>query len=88
MAALSDYFRVTAERVNFDELRESALRNAYCSGSGIVYTYWDERIPTGSTPICPGGCRSGGTSPARCSISKMCISGIRISRSFRNSPIS
>lgn len=47
MAALSDYFRVTAERVNFDELRESALRNAYCSGSGIVYTYWDERIPTG-----------------------------------------
>lgn len=33
--------------MNFDELRESALRNAYCSGSGIVYTYWDERIPTG-----------------------------------------
>ena len=47
MTALSDYFRVTAERVKFDELRENALHNAYCSGSGIIYTYWDERIPTG-----------------------------------------
>lgn len=47
MTALSDYFRTTAERVKLDELRETALRNAYCSGTGILYTYWDERVPTG-----------------------------------------
>lgn len=47
MAALSDYFRATAERVKLDDIRETALRNAYCSGTGVVYTYWDERIPTG-----------------------------------------
>lgn len=47
MSALSDYFRATAERVNFEGLRERALQNAYVSGTGLVYTYWDERIPTG-----------------------------------------
>lgn len=47
MSALSDYFRATAERVKFDGIRERALQNAYVSGTGIVYTYWDERIPTG-----------------------------------------
>lgn len=47
MSALSDYFRVTAERVKFDRLREEALRNAYCSGTGIMYTWWDESIRTG-----------------------------------------
>lgn len=47
MGAMSDYFRVTAERVGFDSLKESALRNAYCSGTGILYTYWDDRVRTG-----------------------------------------
>ena len=58
MSSLSDYFRVTAERVKFDDLKETALRNAYQSGTGILYTYWDDRIRTGlyadesqSTPI-------------------------------------
>lgn len=44
---LSDYFRTTAERVKFDSKKETALRNAYISGTGICYTYWDERINTG-----------------------------------------
>jgi len=47
MSALSDYYHVTSERVKFDDVREQALHNAYCSGTGIVYTYWDERIQTG-----------------------------------------
>ena len=47
MSALSDYFRVTAERVKFDDLKELALRNAYTSGTGILYTYWDDSILTG-----------------------------------------
>lgn len=58
MSALSDYFKTTAERVKLDDLREQALRNAYISGTGVLYTYWDPRIRTGlyadeahSTPI-------------------------------------
>ncbi len=47
MSALSDYFRTTAERVDLDGLRDRALQNAYTTGTGILYTYWDERIPTG-----------------------------------------
>lgn len=47
MAALSDYFKTTAERVKLDDLKEQALRGAYISGTGVLYTYWDDRIPTG-----------------------------------------
>ena len=47
MSALSDYFKTTAERVKFDAKKEKALRNAYISGTGIAYTYWDENIVTG-----------------------------------------
>lgn len=47
MSALTDYFRTTAERVKLDDLKEQALRNAYISGTGVVYTYWDDRINTG-----------------------------------------
>ncbi len=47
MSALSDYFRVTAERVGLESIKEKALRNAYMFGTGIVYTYWDERVKTG-----------------------------------------
>lgn len=46
-SALSDYFRVTAERVNFTDLKDRVLRDAYITGTGVLYTYWDERIPTG-----------------------------------------
>lgn len=44
---LSDYFKTTAERVKFDSKKEVLLRNAYISGTGIAYTYWDPRIKTG-----------------------------------------
>lgn len=47
MTALSDYFKTTAERVKFDDLKEQALRNAYVSGTGVLYTYWDDKIRTG-----------------------------------------
>lgn len=47
MSALSDYFRVTAERVKLDDLKEQTLRNAYVTGTGVLYTYWDESISTG-----------------------------------------
>lgn len=47
MSVLSDYFRTTAERVKFDSLKEKALRNAYISGTGIAFTYWDGQIKTG-----------------------------------------
>lgn len=46
-SVLSDYFRTTAERVKFDSKKEKALRNAYISGTGIAYTYWDSQIETG-----------------------------------------
>lgn len=47
MGALSDYFKVTAERLKFNSIKEQALRNAYISGTAIVYTYWDSDIKTG-----------------------------------------
>ena len=47
MTALSDYFKTTAERLKFDDLKEQALRNAYVSGTGVLYTYWDDKIRTG-----------------------------------------
>lgn len=45
--ALSDYFRATAERVRFDTKKEELLRNAFISGTGIAYTYWDPDCTTG-----------------------------------------
>lgn len=47
MSALSDYQRVTAERLKFNDLCEQALRNSYVSGTGIIYTYWDDKVRTG-----------------------------------------
>ena len=47
MSILSDYFGTTAERVKFDAKKEKALRNAYITGTGIAYTYWDDQIETG-----------------------------------------
>ena len=45
--AMSDYFRITAERVKFDYKKEMALRNCYVSGTTVAYTYWDSSIKTG-----------------------------------------
>lgn len=47
MTALSDYFQITAARVGLEELKETVLRNAYQTGTGLLYAYWDDRIPTG-----------------------------------------
>lgn len=45
--ALTDYFGTTAQRLKLDDLKQRVLRNAYISGTGVLYTYWDDRIRTG-----------------------------------------
>lgn len=45
--ALSKYQKTCAERVQFNIKNEQLLRNAYISGTGIAYTYWDNDIDTG-----------------------------------------
>ncbi len=47
MNALSDYFKITAERLKYDDKKDQMLRNAYISGTGVLYTYWDSSIRTG-----------------------------------------
>lgn len=47
-SALSDYHKVTAERVHLDSLLYKALKDSYISGSGIIYTYWKGDINTGT----------------------------------------
>jgi hypothetical protein len=45
--ALSDYFKTTAERLKFDDKKDKVIKNAYITGTGILYTYWDSDISTG-----------------------------------------
>ncbi len=47
MNALTDYFKITAERLKYDDKKDQMLKNAYISGTGILYTYWDSSIRTG-----------------------------------------
>lgn len=47
MSALSDYFSATAQRVRLEEQKERVLRDAYVSGMGFLYTYWDANAKTG-----------------------------------------
>ncbi len=47
MNALSEYFTATANRLDFEEYKERILRDAYVSGMGFLYTYWDPDIRTG-----------------------------------------
>ncbi len=58
-SALGEYFHTTAHRLGLDGLKARALRNAYLSGTGVLYTYWDDTVRTGlyadharRTPIC------------------------------------
>ena len=44
---LSDGYDLTAERVRLDALNERLLRNAFVTGSGVLYTYWDPDVKTG-----------------------------------------
>ena len=57
--ALTDYFSTTSRRLGLDTLGRHALRNAYVTGTGVLYTYWDDRVRTGlyadasrTKPIC------------------------------------
>lgn len=45
--ALSDHFAATAERLKFDDLKQRVMLDAYITGTGILYTYWDDRLDTG-----------------------------------------
>lgn len=45
--ALSRYHAATAHRVGLAEILDRALRNAYISGTGAVYTYFDPELKTG-----------------------------------------
>ena len=47
MSALNNYQRTTAQRLGFNNLAERALKNSFTSGTGILYTYWDDTINTG-----------------------------------------
>lgn len=45
--AFGKYFDTTAERLNFGSLQEKVLRNSYVTGTGVLYTYWDDTVQTG-----------------------------------------
>lgn len=47
MRLLTSYAASTMERLRFDSLAFELLKNAYISGTGIMYTYWDETAKTG-----------------------------------------
>ncbi len=47
MAALSEYFTATANRLRLEEHKEQVLRDAYIGGTGFLYTYWDADVQTG-----------------------------------------
>ncbi len=46
-AAFGKYFNTTAERLNFSDLQEKIMRNSYITGTGVLYTYWDDTVQTG-----------------------------------------
>ncbi len=45
--AFRKYFDVTAERLSFNVLQEKLLKNAFVTGTGVLYTYWDPTAKTG-----------------------------------------
>ncbi len=47
LKAFANYQKVTAERVKFSFLTERILRNAYITGTSVLYTYWNPDIATG-----------------------------------------
>ncbi len=48
MTNLSNYFKVSGERVNLESLSSLIVRNAYISGTSLLYTYWDSEVPSGT----------------------------------------
>lgn len=47
MEMLGAYYKTTAERLCFDTLKSAVLHRAYITGTGILYTYWDNTVGTG-----------------------------------------
>lgn len=47
MSVLTDYFKTSSERLKLDMSAANAAKNAYISGTGAIYTYWDANVKTG-----------------------------------------
>ena len=47
MRSFGNYFDVISEKVKMQEIKEKVLRNAYISGTSVLYTYWDSSVSTG-----------------------------------------
>ncbi len=47
MSAFDNYHKLTAERVKLQDLNERVLKNAYITGTSVLYTYWDSSVATG-----------------------------------------
>ena len=47
ISALNSHFESTAARTKLSSVLDEALRNAYISGTGIIYTYFDNEVSTG-----------------------------------------
>ena len=45
--AISQYFNNCLNRLHFEDVCISALKNAYITGTGVVYAYWDCSVKTG-----------------------------------------
>lgn len=45
--AISNYLKNYFKKIHFDEICNNALKNAYISGCGAIYTYWDCNEKTG-----------------------------------------
>ena len=45
---LDKYYLVTSKRLHLDAVLAAALKDAYIFGTGIVYTYWDGFVKTGT----------------------------------------
>ncbi|MBQ8202699.1 MAG: hypothetical protein IJZ75_00260 [Clostridia bacterium] len=46
MSVMGDYRVSTANRIGLDSLMATALKKAFISGTGIIYTYWDNGVKT------------------------------------------
>lgn len=47
MSALGNYQKQTAERLKFDAINERMLKNAFITGTAVLYTYWEPTVLTG-----------------------------------------
>ncbi len=47
VSALNSYRKTTEKRVGFNRIIEQALKDAYITGTGAVYTYYDPTVKTG-----------------------------------------